>query len=174
MNYLTALEEAYQGEVFGLAFYSGLAQTFSLPDHAAKWQAMARLEVLTGAVLRPVLARHGISTEPSDVEIKRGLAEIERHAKMTWPQLMQLFSDELDVDIAEYSKLRSLGNAQDDEALRMLLDHELVAKEFCELELAGHGDRAIAPVLNLIAEIEQAIGCGGAEGWPTVANTVNT
>jgi len=70
---------------------------------------------------------------------------------LPWGQLMRRFSHELDDDIAEYSALLEIAPPSDHDAIRFLVDHETVAKTFCERELDGKTDLSVEPVEALIA-----------------------
>ncbi len=45
---------------------------------------------------------------------------------LPWAELMRRFRDELDEDIAEYSALLEMAPPEDHDAIRFLVDHEIV------------------------------------------------
>ncbi len=53
-EYLAGLDAAYQGEFFGLAMYSLIADSREMPDEKEKWHCLVQLEDVTRQVLAPV------------------------------------------------------------------------------------------------------------------------
>jgi len=151
-QYQRKLDAAYQGEFYGLAMYRRIAEARLTPDEQEKWHLMTRLEEVTRSVLEPVLHRHGMATAAHPESVTAGEADAEHYRHLPWDHLMRRFSDELDEDITEYSELLAMAPAADHEAIRFLVDHEIVAKAFCEAELAGKVSQSTAPIKALIAQ----------------------
>ncbi|XDZ64975.1 hypothetical protein AB8880_08555 [Alphaproteobacteria bacterium LSUCC0684] len=150
-DYQSKLDEAYQGEFYGLAMYRRIADARPHPDEKEKWRLLVRLEEVTRSVLEPVLKRHGMATDARPESLCEGERDAEGYMHLPWDQLMRRFSDELDADIDEYSALLAIAPPGDREAIRFLVDHEIVAKAFCEGELDGRPDQSAAPVEALLA-----------------------
>ena len=154
MSYEQGLVEAYQGEVYGLALYRGIAAAQRNADHAGKWRAIAKLEIVMKEALAPVLKRRGIPTADDPAYEAQGRMEISEYAVMSWPALMERFGAELDEDIVRYGDLLNVAPVEDRAALELLVEHEVAVQNFCALETQGLDDRALEPVLEIIAKIE--------------------
>ncbi|NBR39287.1 MAG: hypothetical protein EBT93_07720 [Alphaproteobacteria bacterium] len=151
-DYQVKLDEAYQGEFYGLAMYSLIAEGRQAQDEREKWLLLTQLEEVTRQVLEPVLRRHGMTTEAKPESLRAGELDAENYVNLPWSELMQRFYDELDADIMEYSALLEMAPSEDHDAIRFLVDHEIVAKAFCEGELFGKREHSVEPVRALIEQ----------------------
>ena len=149
-EYLAGLDAAYQGEFFGLAMYSLIADSREMPDEKEKWHCLVQLEDVTRQVLAPVMRRHGMATEARPESLRAGETDAASYLMLPWAELMRRFRDELDEDIAEYSALLEMAPPEDHDAIRFLVDHEIVTKAFCEKELDGKPESSLEPVEALI------------------------
>lgn len=154
-TYIEHVEQAYQGEVYGEAMYTAIAESMVEPDHARKWRVMVELEIRIKAEMFSLVSRLGGDTREHESSRQKGIDDAQRYIGLPWMRLMEIFSRELDPVIAEYSNLEKGCPEEDARALRALTEHELVAKRFCELELAGKADRSIEPVLAFLAELDR-------------------
>lgn len=150
-NYLKSIELAFQGEVYGETLYEALAQTLSDPDQRHKWQVLAQMERETKASMRELVARHGGTTVELQYWRDQAMLDLKKYVDLPWLELMRVFSDELTADIDEYAELESGCPSGDAEILHRLTGHEVVTKQFCDLELQGRGDISIAPVVAFCA-----------------------
>ena len=146
-QYLSHIEEAYQGEVYGEAMYNAIADKMDDPDHAHKWRVLAQMEKETKAHIRELVKRLGGDVIESETERQKGIQEADKYASMPWIELMKTFSEELDVDIEAYSKLEKDCPPEDAAALRRLTEHEVLTKEFCDMEVAGNSDESILGII---------------------------
>lgn len=148
------LQEAWQGEVFGMAMYSAIAD--QQPDAFRRWQWMAlhQLEVETGAAMRQLLLRYDLPVAELEESKRLGIAEAKRIVALPWQDMMKAFADDLPATIDDY---RTLERAcafigQDAAAMRLLVDHEVASLEFSQLEMRGESHNSIKPVLALLKE----------------------
>lgn len=155
-DFISKVERAYQGEVYGEALYSGIADAMADPDRANKWRILTELEVVTKARMRDLVAKLGGDARESDAYRQKGVDHVQRYVSLPWDDFMKRFSGELDPIIPRYAALEQRCAPEDAETLRFLTEHEVVTKEFCELELAGRPDVSIDPVRDLIARIRGA------------------
>lgn len=155
-NYRKQVEAAYQGEVYGEAMYAAIAASMTDPVRAGKWQTLVELEIRVKAVMRDVVSRLGGDTIELESSRHRGLADAQKYIGLPWKELMSLFSRELDPVIAEYAALEQRCPPADAPALRALTEHEVVAKAFCERELAGQADSSLEPVTSFLATLPGA------------------
>lgn len=150
-DYASRVMRAYQGEVYGEDLYNALADAMTNPEHALKWRVLAELEVMTKAHMKAVVERAGLSTDADPAALAEAAAHTSKYASLAWPELMRVFSDELDSVIDEYRALEADALDGDRTALHILTEHEVVTKEFCERELRGDTVTSLDPVRALIA-----------------------
>jgi hypothetical protein len=167
-EYLAGLDAAYQGEFFGLAMYNLIADSREMPDKEEKWHCLVQLEDVTRQVLAPVMRRHGMATEARPESLRAGETDAASYLMLPWADLMRRFRDELDEDIAEYSALLEMAPPEDHDAIRFLVDHEIVTKAFCEKELDGKPESSLEPVEALIT---RGLSVTGGEFLPVCPDT---
>jgi hypothetical protein len=148
------LQEAWQGEVFGKAMYGALTQRQTDPYRRWQWQALTQLETETGEAMRQLLSRHDCPTEEWDESARAGLAEAQRIGSMPWPEMIAAFANDLPEIITSYQQLERdcAFRGADADAMRLLVDHEVVSLAFAAAELRGESKSSIAPVLALLKE----------------------
>ena len=167
-EYLAGLDATYQGEFFGLAMYSPIADSREMPDEKEKWHCLVQLEDVTRQVLAPVMRRHGMATEARPESLRAGETDAASYLMLPWAELMRRFRDELDEDIAEYSALLEMAPPEDHDAIQFLVDHEIVTKAFCEKELDGKPESSLEPVEALIT---RGLSVTGGEFLPVCPDT---
>lgn len=155
-DFISKVERAYQGEVYGEALYRGIADAMDDPVRAEKWRVLAELEVVTKARMRDLVAKLGGDPRESDVFRQKGVDNVQKYAGMPWTDFMKLYSFELDPVIERYAALEERCAPEDLETLHFLTEHEVVTKAFCDLELAGRPDISIEPTRQLIARMRAA------------------
>ncbi len=165
---MAGLDAAYQGEFCGLAMYSLIADSREMPDEKEKWHCLVQLEDVTRQVLAPVMRRHGMATEARPESLRAGETDAASYLMLPWAELMRRFRDELDEDIAEYSALLEMAPPEDHDAIRFLVDHEIVTKAFCEKELDGKPESSLEPVEALIM---RGLSVTGSEFLPVCPDT---
>jgi hypothetical protein len=153
-DFVSKVERAYQGEVYGEALYLGIADAVDDPTRAEKWRVLAKLEVVTKAMMRDLVAKLGGDPRESETFRQKGVNHVQKYASLPWPEFMALYSKELVPVIARYAELERRCAPEDAATLRFLTEHELVTKAFCDLELEGRADISIQPTLALLATAE--------------------
>lgn len=151
-TYLEQIEAAYQGEVYGEAMYAAIARSLSHTGQAHKWRVLTRMETQVKAEMRVLVQRLGGETLESADSRQRGLLDARAYIGLPWDALMRRFSAELDPVIAEYAALEAAAPDEDRPTLMRLTRHEVVAKRFCELELAGRADASLNPIDEFLAQ----------------------
>lgn len=131
--------------------YAAMAALMAGRDHAYKWRVLARQETKIKQEVRTLLARYGRNTEEYASSRDAGVCAATEYAAMPWKQLMQRFSRELEADIATYKALEANCPPEDKAVLRRLTQHEVLTKQFCDLELDGKHETSITGVVEFLA-----------------------
>ena len=155
---MSALQRAFQGEVFGLAMYEALAAAQTDPWRRWHWRCLARLEQELLGDLEHLLRRLG-AVQPADPgEHDAGVAEARRLLDKTWTELISEFALDLPELVEEYSEIArhpvvvaDRGGAG--ELVARLVEHEVAALSYCRAELAGDPPlTSIGPVIALLRD----------------------
>lgn len=148
------LQDAWQGEVFGIAMYRAITEQQQGSVRRWKWAVLHQLEVETGTAMKQLLLRRGFIATELEESKRAGLAEAERIAALSWYDLMKAFADDLLATIDEYRALERACAFEgcDAAAMRLLVDHEVASLDFAQAEMRGESHGSIKPVLALLKE----------------------
>jgi hypothetical protein len=148
------LQDAWQGEVFGMAMYRAIAEQQQDPIRRWQWVALHQLEVETGTAMRQLLLRHGLPVTEFGESKRAGLAEAERIVVLPWQDMMKAFAEDLPATIDDYRALERACTfeGRDAATMRFLVDHEVASLEFAQFEMRGESHGSINPVLTLLKE----------------------
>lgn len=149
---LARIEEAYQGEVFGLAMYAAMADAQTDPVRRWKWQVLTQLEAETKAHTAGLLQRLGGDNAEQEQSRQDGLRDARAIIGLPWLEMIEAFMADLPGLIDDYADLERQAAlaGEDAAALSRLTRHEVVTLEFCERELAGDSAHAADPVLAML------------------------
>ena len=143
--------KAYQGEVLGEAFFSGVADRLADAGRARKMRVLATLERRTKDAVAPALERAGISTEPDPEMLSVAEALVPDSATSAWEDLMSSVANVTDQYIPLYRRIGELDPAERETA-DLLLAHEVALAGFARAELAGDTSTSLDPV-NALAHM---------------------
>ena len=147
-TYRAGIREAWQGELWGKAFFERLAAATDDAGHRAKWQVLAELEEATGSRLAPLVAD---AEEPPTADAYRPLeSAVAAYAALPWGVAMARMMTILDPAIERFRELLARAPAEERDTVRILVDHEVALKLFAERELAGEADTSLDPVRAVI------------------------
>ena len=105
-TYEASVRAAWEGEVYGEAFFSELARLDPGTAFGPKWKLLAELEHVTGRQLAPLVSRYGFDTEPPGEELERGLANAREFAQMPHADFLALSEPHLEEVVSRYEALR--------------------------------------------------------------------
>jgi len=149
-GYLDTLTLYYEEEIMGEAYFQGLADHFDGPGERGKLRLLAEVERFAAEAVRPLLQKHGLSPR-SDAELKPlGEEWVERHRRWAWRELVTDMSVRYPGYIDDFEKLERMAPEEDLPALKILTEHEVVAIEFADREIAGDPD-SVAPLRRYLA-----------------------
>jgi len=140
--------KAYQGEVLGEAFFSGVADRLDDAERASRMRVLATLERRTKDAVAPALERAGISTEPDPEMLQVAAALAPASAGGTWEDFMTSVVNVTDQYLLLYRRIGELSLAERETA-ELLVAHEIALGDFARAELAGDAATSLNPVLAL-------------------------
>ena len=151
-EYRDGILAAWQGELWGEAFFDRLAEAADDADRCAKWQVLAELEQATGARLAPLVsddakARDGERPTPDAAALA--------YARLPHADAMRQMMTILDPAIERFRRLLAIAPAADRETVQLLVDHEVALKAFAERELAGESATSLEPVRTIIGRARE-------------------
>jgi hypothetical protein len=136
------LREAYQGEVFGEAFFATMAANEPDAGRVVTLRALQAIEARTAGVLQAYAASERVDIGEGDESRRTGEQLAAQAAAGGWDAFVRGLHDALPSFLAGFVRLRELATDPHDPALAELVEHELTINAFTELELAGHADLA--------------------------------
>lgn len=146
--YREGIVQAYQGELWGKAFFERLAAATDDADQRGKWQVLAALEEATGNRIEPLIAD---APDPPIANVYRSLeSAVEVYEALPWHVAMERMMTILDPAIERFQELLAQAPVEERDTVQILVDHELALKQFAERELAGDGAKSLDPVLAVI------------------------
>ncbi len=137
--------QAYQGEVLGESFFSGLADRLDDAAMVRKMRVLAELERRTKEAVAPALTRAGVSTEPDAEMVSLAEALAIDSANRSWGDLMASIGTVTDQFIPLYQRIGEL-DPSELEAADLLVAHEVALRDFTRAELAGDVGTSLDPV----------------------------
>ena len=146
-DYQEGILAAWQGEVWGEAFFASLAKAADDGQLRGKWETLAELEAATRDCLAALVAAQAARPD--------GLAQAETaaaaYAQLAHKDAMRQMMTILDPAIERFRGLLDAAPEADREVVQVLVDHEVALKEFAERELADEAETSLAPVRAVIA-----------------------
>ena len=139
-DYLETLLRYYEEEVMGAAYFDGLARYFGGAAERAKLAQLAEVERRAAEVVRPLLEKHGLVPRDESVLKPLGEADVERHRRYSWAELMAYMATRYPAYLEEFEALERMAPEADLPALKLLTYHEVVAIDFANKEIAGDPD----------------------------------
>ncbi len=148
----TYLSDAYQGEVFGEAFFALLAERADDSDQAAKWRLLEHLERHVKGRLRQELERRGLPRDESPAMVEEGRKAACGAGAFPSGVDARAFRDTMRGVVEQYRASRDAAPKDLKEIAEFVLGHEQALLEFAERELAGEGAKSTQPVEEFLAQ----------------------
>ncbi|MCY4130854.1 MAG: hypothetical protein OXG15_16650 [Gammaproteobacteria bacterium] len=146
--YREGIVQAYQGELWGKAFFERLAAATDDAEQRGKWEVLAALEEATRNRIEPLIAD---APDPPVANVYRSLeSAVEFYEALPWHVAMERMMDILDPAIERFRELLGQAPAEERDAVQILVDHEVALKQFAARELAGDGNTSLEPVRAVI------------------------
>jgi hypothetical protein len=138
------LEEAYEGEIIGEALYSALGRRALTNHQHHACRLLAELEAVTGGLLEPVVARHGVAVDP-DAARRRGVEYAALMASDEWLEVLRQIVPLAQEALSNMQRLQQISDDEDRGPMDALVAHEEAFLEFARRESAG-ADDALGPL----------------------------
>jgi hypothetical protein len=148
--YIASIKAAYEGELYGEAWFAAMAREARAPDRQRKLATMAQLEAQTAMRMMPLVRRLGITGIDEAAQREKGIRLAAQHVGQSWPAFIAWFVDEIGRFVTLYDELARNSPPEDAAILAELARHEQALLEFARLEAAGTPDRSLEPVLALL------------------------
>ncbi len=149
-GYLDTLLLYFEEEIMGEAYFYGLAKHFDGPGEQKKLKLLAEVERYAAETVRPLLQKHELAPR-TEAELKPlGEVWVERHRHWDWTELMTDMSVRYPGYVNDFEILEKMAPDEDLPALKILTDHEVVAIEFANKEIAGDPD-SVEPLRRYLA-----------------------
>lgn len=145
VDYLETLLEYFEDEIAGEAYFHRLARHFDGAGESGKLVLLAKVERRAAEAVRPLLEKYGLSPRDDSVLHPLGEADVERHRRYGWAELMAYMAVRYPAYIDQFEDLERMAPEEDLAALRVLTDHEVAAIDFANREIVGDPD-SLAPL----------------------------
>ncbi|MCY4093711.1 MAG: hypothetical protein OXG05_01140 [Gammaproteobacteria bacterium] len=147
-TYRDGIFQAWQGELWGKAFFEQLAAKTDDADTRAKWRVLAELEDATGKRIASLVAD---APEPPSTDAYRSLeSSVELYGALSWHEALERMMIIFDPAIERFQELLTHAPTEERDTVQILVDHEVALKQFAERELAGDRTTSLAPVRAVI------------------------
>jgi hypothetical protein len=135
-EYRKQIAEAYEGEIYGAAFFAALADRFAADEERHRQlDVMREIEVVTAERMLPIVAR--LSLPPVDREAVEATARGAAAKVVDWRPFIEVFHRLAPGFVAKFEATLALAPPQDREIAEFLVDHEVAFVDFTEKEMAG-------------------------------------
>ena len=149
-----ALLDVYHGEQFGEAFFEALLSHAEDSEQRYVLGSLLQLESEGKAVMRPVLAKLGLSLDEDPASRPRGVSTSTMLREMPWTDKFAAMADGiLSKGLPQYEELATLVTAEEDrEALALasfMATHERAILKASE-NIAAKRENPVAPVVEIL------------------------
>jgi AcrR family transcriptional regulator len=147
-SFAEILEEIYQGEAGGEAFFCEMLARFREPDQQYKLGSLLQLETELKAKIRPLAFKHGVEIV-EDQDSKRQIAELAiQFDGQSWDQFIQGFAQMMPTFVDRFRMLGAAMPADQADLAAAVVEHEESIEEFARLEAAGSSEQSIDRVVR--------------------------
>ena len=138
-EYLDTLLDYFEEEIMGEGYFYGLMDQFEQPDRREKMDLMAQVERYAAEAVRPLVEKYGLMPRP-EPELKLIGEGWIKGRKLDWNGLMSDIFVRYQEYLVQFHALEDMAPEEDLPELNILTEHEVVAIEFADLEIANDPD----------------------------------
>ncbi len=144
--YLDKLLQYYEEEISGEAYFYALAEHLGEHD---KTVLLARVERIAANSVIPLLLKYGLRPREAAVLKQIGEDHAKLHSSWNWTQFMQHVVVRYTGYVDDFLELEAIAPVEDLSHLKILTQHEIVAIEFAQKELANDAE-STQPLINYL------------------------
>ena len=148
MSFEAILDEVYQGEVIGEAFFNTLLPRFKSPEQQYKLGSLLQLETEFKAKVRPLAIAHGLDPVEREESRQKGQGFADSLEGETWEEVMANFAAMMPTFVARYEDLGAAVPSDYKEFGVLLAAHEKSIGDFVKLEAVGETNNSIKDVVE--------------------------
>ena len=134
-RYLETLNEYYEEEISGEAWFLALADLFD-GSRREKMLRLAQVERHTAKIVRPLIEAYGLTPKTTESLQEEG-RKFAREGTQDWDGLIAEMRQSFPQYIDDFEALEAMAPPQDIAILKRMTEHEVAAIAFLELEAAG-------------------------------------
>ena len=136
-DYNAGLCQAYEGEVFGEAFWSSMAANVEDYELRSKFDALTLLERETGTRLRPLVEKLDIFIDKTSLLQDKGAREGDAMVKIPWAELLPQIKSEFERSLRWSEQLLSMAPNSDKKLLSFYIQHQKALLDFADRKMYG-------------------------------------
>ena len=148
MSFEAILDEVYQGEVIGEAFFNTLLPRFKSPEQQYKLGSLLQLETEFKAKVRPIAIAHGLDPVEREESRQKGQGFADSLEGETWEEVMASFAGLMTTFVTRYKEMGAAVPSDYKEFGVHLAAHEKSIGDFVKLEAAGETINSIDDVVK--------------------------
>ncbi len=147
-SFAEILEEIYQGEAGGEAFFCEVLARYTEPDQQYKLGSLLQLETELKAKIRPLAFQHGVEIVENQ-ESKQQIAGLAAQFDgKTWNDFIHGFAQMMPTFVDRFRLLAAAMPADQEKLAAAIVEHEESIEEFARLEAAGSIEHSIDRVVK--------------------------
>ena len=131
------IQQAYQGEIYGIAFFSYFAAHYPNSQYQPLWHRLIEVEQLTADLLAAHLRHHELGYADNDRDMQaKGVADAHAWITLPWPELVTTLVDW----VAPYEHKYRLWLTEADNdmaAYQLIAEHETAIYQCWQSQLQG-------------------------------------
>lgn len=131
------IHAAYNGEIYGVAFFSYFADNYADRSHFKLWKALIDVEKLTAKCLEPYLESHSIEYDRNDQCMQlKGKEDAAIWINLAWPELVKTllnWVEPYEIKYREWAEQASTDNQE----FQLIAAHETAIYECWKSEMSG-------------------------------------
>lgn len=146
------IHKAYQGELYGIAFFSHFAANYRLKECSQLWHCLIQVETLTANLLEKSLDRLQVPYLRNDLLMQsKGIADADVWINLPWFQLIETLVNWVQPYEEQYRFWVSESSTEFD-TFQLITAHETAIYDCCRLEQTGQS--GIPTLLKFIEQYQ--------------------
>jgi hypothetical protein len=149
-TYLSEIKAAYEGEIWGEAFFKTLATHDRVDEHRRRLLLLAQLEIETGNAMKELVECLGLYSEDAAPDPTPGADRAAAWSTLDWGPMMEKLASLVTPYVTRYDALAAAAAPEDSAVLERLAAHERALLIFAEHEAAQEPEHSLDAVMALL------------------------